>query len=111
MKNLRYLPLALLFAGQNAFAQATPGPTSGGYSIGTSGGTGFIAQLEALMQSWINFVSGPLGVAVCVIAFVIAAILWVFAPRSGAVGMAVRAIAAVIVIFNLGSIVAAFVLP
>jgi len=84
--------------------------TTSGYDIGTSGGTGFIAQLEALFQSWVDFLTGPLGVAVCAIGFVVAAIMWVFAPKSGAMGLAVRAIAAAIVIFNLGSIIAAFVL-
>lgn len=79
-----------------------------GYALPTSGATGILASIETTLVELADFMSGPFGVFVVILGFIIAGTLWVFAPRSGALNIAVRAIAAVIVVFNLTAIITYF---
>ncbi len=81
-----------------------------GYTLPTSGSSGILAQIETKMTEIANFVSQPLGVFLVICAFIFAAALWIFSPRSGALSVAFRAVAALIVVFNLTAIVTYFTL-
>ena len=67
-----------------------------------------IGKFEEYMQDWINFFSGPFGVAVVVGSIILAVSIFVFAPKQGAMGLFGRAVVAGIVIVNLTTIVAGF---
>lgn len=79
-----------------------------GYTLPGSGASGILGQIETKMTELANFVSQPLGVFVVICAFVFAAALWIFAPKSGALSYGFRAVAALIVVFNLTAIVTYF---
>lgn len=81
-----------------------------GYTLPSSGASGILAQIETKMIELANFVSQPLGVFVVICAFVFAAALWIFAPRSGALSVGFRAVAALIVVFNLTAVITYFTL-
>ncbi len=79
-----------------------------GYTLPTSGATGILQNIETTMSQIANFVSQPLGVFVVIVAFIFAACLWIFSPRSGALSYAFRAVAALVVVFNLTAIISYF---
>jgi hypothetical protein len=99
-QTLRVLALATAscFATGRASAQA-------GYTLPTGTETGFLQQVVTKMQEIASFVSSPLGAMVVLAAFIIAAASWVFAPKSGAVGLGLRAVAAGIVVFNITALI------
>lgn len=90
-----------------ALAPATS-HAAAGYTLPGSGASGILGQIETKMTELANFVSQPLGVFVVICAFVFAAALWIFAPKSGALSYGFRAVAALIVVFNLTAIVTYF---
>jgi hypothetical protein len=107
----RSTPLPILRGGVAAAAgaiiTASEAEAAPGYTIQQKG-TGILANVSSTLQDIGNFMSTTLGELACLAAFVIAALMWAFAPKSGALGIAVRGIAATIVIFNLTAIFAYF---
>lgn len=101
MKNpiVRVAAVAAMIAGF-----ASPAFADAGYTLPSSGASGILGNIERWLTQLVSFVTGPGAVAVAVLAFIGAAALWVFAPRGGAIGIAMRAIAATIVVFNLTAI-------
>ncbi len=88
---------------------ATPGALAApGYTLPSSGSSGILANIEQTMGQIANFVSQPLGVFIVIVAFIFAGALWVFSPRSGALAIAARAVAALVVVFNLTAIISFF---
>lgn len=92
-----------------ALAPATA-HAAAGYTLPASNASGILGQIENKLTELANFVSQPLGVFVVICAFVFAAGLWIFAPRSGALSVGFRAVAALIVVFNLTAIITYFTL-
>lgn len=84
-------------------AEAAPG-----YTLPSSGSTGILQSIETSLDNIANFVSQPLGVFVVVVAFIFSAACWIFAPKSGALAIGARAVAALIVVFNLTAIITYF---
>ncbi|WP_256940556.1 hypothetical protein [Acetobacter persici] len=80
---------------------------SPGYQVQTKG-SGILSNISATMQDIGNFMSTTMGELAVLGGFVVAAVLWAFAPKSGAVGYAVRAAIAAIIIFNLTAVIAYF---
>jgi hypothetical protein len=76
-----------------------------GYTLPTGTETGFLQQLAAKMQELASFTSSPLGAFVVLAAFIGAAAGWVFAPKSGAMGLGMRAVSAGVVVFNITAII------
>ena len=87
---------------------AVPALAAPGYTLPTSGSTGILQSIETTMDSIANFVSQPLGVFVVVAAFIFSACMWIFAPKSGALSVGFRAVAALVVVFNLTAIITYF---
>jgi hypothetical protein len=85
-------------AAGSALAQA-------GYTLPTGQTTGFVQQTVTKMQEIASFTSSPLGAFVVLCGVIGAACAWVFAPKSGAVGMGVRAGAAGVAVFNITQII------
>lgn len=83
---------------------ASPALADEGYTLPSSGASGILGNVEQWLTQLVSFVTGPAAVAIAVLAFIGAAALWVFAPRGGAIGVALRAVAATIVVFNLTAI-------
>jgi type IV secretory pathway VirB2 component (pilin) len=79
-----------------------------GYTLPTSTATGFLQQLQTWMQGLASFVTSPLGAFIVIAGIVIAAGTWVLAPKNGALGMGMRAVAAGIAVFNITAIVSWF---
>ena len=86
----------------------SPALAAPGYTLPSSGSTGILASIEQSMTQIANFVSQPLGVFIVIVAFIFAGALWVFSPRSGALAIAARAVAALVVVFNLTAIISYF---
>lgn len=84
-----------------------PFMSSAGVDIGTSGNTGF-ATIEAWLQSFVNFMDGPGGLAVVVISIIAAVAAWMFAPKDGVMGPLFRVVVGAIVIINVGTWVTTF---
>ena len=97
--------LALAVAGV-----ATSAHAAAGYTITSQGGTGILQNITTLLTNIVEFASTTLGEVIVVIGFVLAVIGWVAAPRSGAIGIAVRACCGAIVVFNLTSLISYFTL-
>jgi hypothetical protein len=76
-----------------------------GYTLPTSSATGFLQTLQSKMQELASFVSSPLGAFVVLLAFIGAACSWVFAPKSGAVMVGMRAVFAGLAVFNVTAII------
>lgn len=100
--------LAALAGGVASFAVSLPALAAPGYSLPTSGSTGILASIEQSMTEIANFVSEPMGVFIVIVAFIFAGAMWVFSPRSGALAIAARAVAALVVVFNLTAIISYF---
>ncbi|PYD79785.1 hypothetical protein CFR80_14625 [Komagataeibacter oboediens] len=90
-----------------ALAPASQAFASPGYSVQTQG-SGILSNIASTMQDIGNFMSTTMGELAVVGGFVVAALLWAFAPKSGAVGYAVRAAIAAIIIFNITAVIAYF---
>lgn len=107
----RSTPLSILGGGVAATAgaiiTASEAEAAPGYTIQQKG-SGILANVSSTMQDIGNFMSTTMGELACLAAFVLAALMWAFAPKSGALGMAVRGMAATVVIFNLTAIFAYF---
>jgi type IV secretory pathway VirB2 component (pilin) len=84
-----------------------PFVSSAGVDIGTSGNTGF-ATIEAWLQSFVDFMDGPGGLAVVVVSIIAAVAAWMFAPRDGVMGPIFRVVVGAIVIINVGTWVTTF---
>ena len=78
-----------------------------GVDIGTSGSAGF-ATIEKWLQSFVNFMDGPGGLAVVVISVIVAVGAWMFAPKDGMMGPILRVVVGAIVIINVGTWVTTF---
>jgi len=89
-------------------AGASPALAAPGYTLPTSGSSGILASIEQTMTQIANFVSQPMGVFIVIVAFIFAGAMWVFSPRSGALAIAARAVAALVVVFNLTAIISYF---
>lgn len=87
------------------FAASAPALAAPGYTLPTSGSTGILASIEQSMSEIANFISESMGVFIVIVAFIFAGAMWVFSPRSGALAIAARAVAALVVVFNLTAIV------
>lgn len=83
-------------------------PAHAGYALGGSTSGPFV-KLTSWMQGYIDFMDGPFAIAVIVAAIVLAGVIWTFAPKSGGLGFACRAVGAGIVILNVGTWMASFV--
>jgi len=79
-----------------------------GYSLGGSG-SGPFAKLTEWMQDFIDFMDGPMGIGIVVISLILGVVVWIWAPKSGAVGVLVRVVIGAIVILNVGTWMASFV--
>jgi hypothetical protein len=90
--------LTLSLTAGRALAQAQ-------YTLPTTTATGYLQQATAKMQELASFTSSPLGALVVLMGFIGAAAGWVFAPKSGAVGLGMRAAAAGVVVFNITSLI------
>lgn len=87
---------------------SVPALAAPGYALPTSGATGILASIEQSMTEIANFISEPMGVFIVIAAFIFAGAMWVFSPRSGALAIAARAVAALVVVFNLTAILSYF---
>jgi hypothetical protein len=84
---------------------AGPALAQAGYTLPTGTTTGFLQQVVTKMQELGSFTSSPLGAFVVLCGIIGAACCWVFAPKSGAVGMGLRAVSAGIAVFNIAAII------
>ena len=84
------------------------GPTFAGYSLGGSS-SGPFGKLTQWMQDYVDFMDGPAALAIIVVSIIIAVCAWIWAPKSGAVGILVRVVIGGIVILNIGTWVVSFV--
>lgn len=82
-------------------------PAYAGYALG--GGTGTFGKLTQWMQDYVDFMDGPAAIAMIVVSIIIAVCAWVWAPKSGAVGVLLRVVVAGIVVLNIGTWMASFV--
>ena len=71
------------------------------YDIGKSNGGGFLVLLETIIQDWVNFATGPWAMAVVGGSIVAAVTLWVAAPKSGVLGIVMRAATGGIALLNI----------
>ncbi len=78
-----------------------------GVDIGSSGSAGF-ATIEAWLQSFVDFMDGPGGLAVVVVSIIVAVGAWMFAPKDGMMGPILRVVVGAIVIINVGTWVTTF---
>jgi len=79
-----------------------------GYSLGGST-SGTFGKLTQWMQEYVDFMDGPAALAVIVVSIIVAVCAWIWAPKSGAVGVLVRVVVGGIVILNVATWVASFV--
>ncbi|RZI40354.1 hypothetical protein EGT07_23720 [Herbaspirillum sp. HC18] len=93
------------FVGALGMALATA--AHAGPSIGTGGGTAY-SKLTTWLQNFVDFMSGPFGLAVVIISIIIAFSVWAFVPKEGIAGPVLRVVVAAIVIINVGTWVATF---
>jgi type IV secretory pathway VirB2 component (pilin) len=78
-----------------------------GPSIGSGGGTAY-TKLTAWLQNFVDFMSGPFGIAVVVVSIILAFSVWAFAPKEGIAGPVMRIVVAAVVIVNVGTWLATF---
>lgn len=83
-------------------------PAYAGYDLGGSS-SGPFGKLTEWLQWMIDFMDGPMGLAMVVGGLVVGCCVWIFAPKGGAVGFMARCVAAGIVVLNIGTWVASFV--
>ena len=74
-----------------------------GYDIGSSSGPFgvFVDWLQTLLDA----LDGPIGIAVVVISLIAGILLWINQPRSGALAWVIRAVVGGLAIFNIAVIV------
>ena len=70
--------------------------------IGTTDNEGF-ALITEWFQAFVDFMEGPMGVAIVVLSLVIAVATWVFAPREGLFGPVIRVAVGALVLLNIGT--------
>lgn len=78
-----------------------------GPSIGTGGGTAY-AKLTGWLQNFVDFMSGPFGIAVVIVSIILAFSVWSFAPKEGIAGPILRLVVSAVVILNVGTWLATF---
>ncbi len=78
-------------------------PLQAGYNIGSSSGPFgvFIDWLQTLLDA----LDGPIGIAVVVISLIAGILLWINQPRSGALAWVIRALVGGLGVFNIAIIV------
>ncbi len=70
--------------------------------------SGFFSQIGAWMQSFVDFLEGPFGLAVTVIGLGVALTVWIMGTRSGeGMGMFVKVIIAGMLLINIPSLIIA----
>ncbi len=102
MKNWSRDAYAALFAQMiiagNAFAGTDIGaPTSG-----------LFAKMGAFFQEVVDLMEGPFAIAMIVLSMVFAVAVFVWAPRSGALAVALRVVVGAFVIFSIPAWISAF---
>jgi type IV secretory pathway VirB2 component (pilin) len=80
----------LLIASSKAFA---------GVSVGKGGGAGFDIASKWL-QNWVDFMTGPFGIAVVITSLIIAFGTWAMMPKEGIVAPVLRVVVSGIAILN-----------
>jgi type IV secretory pathway VirB2 component (pilin) len=74
---------------------------AGTYNIGSGGGTMF-TKMTSLLQSCVDFMTGPFGAAVVVLSVCIGCAVWTFYPKEGWTGFCMRGASAGLVLLNVG---------
>lgn len=98
----KHIKSALCAALASTSQLALAGPNIGG------GGGGDFAILRQWLQNFVDFMAGPFGLAVVIIAIIIGFATWAVLPKEGIVGTVMRVVVAGIVIINVGAWVASF---
>jgi type IV secretory pathway VirB2 component (pilin) len=62
--------------------------------------TADLSGLTGLLQSFVDFMTGPFGKAAVVISIIVAFVTWIFAPREGIFGPVLRVVVAGIAVMN-----------
>jgi hypothetical protein len=91
-KGLKGLMLGLALVGANAYA-ASP-------DLGTAAGP--FSRIVSGLQEILDFLSGPVAIFILAASLIAAVVLWMFAPKEGALGGIVRVLAAGIMLVNIG---------
>lgn len=104
---MKYLNPGRLAAAAVAAVSASANAATG-YSITASGSTGILQSIENKVIEICNFSTSTGGIAVCLLGVLIAAFCWVFAPKSGVLQYAARAVIAVVAVFNLTAVISYF---
>jgi len=81
-------------------------PALAGYDLGTSEGP--FSLITNWMQNFVDFMDGPAGVAMVVVSLIVGVAVWIWAPKSGAVGLIFRVVIGAIVVLNVGTWMASF---
>ena len=71
------------------------------YSIGS--GTGGFTKITSLLQSWVDFMTGPYGKAIVAGSIILGVTAWAVLPKEGILGYAVRGAVVGAVVFNIGT--------
>ncbi len=80
-----------------------PGVARAEFDIGTTGGP--LDFITKAFQTAMDFLTGPAALAFLVGSIVVGGVMWAYAPKSGALGIAFRAILVLLIVFNLTVIV------
>ena len=83
-------------------------PAFAGYALGGSS-SGPFGKITQWMQDYIDFMDGPAALGIIVVSIIVAVCAWIWAPKSGAVGVLLRVVIGGIVMLNIGTWVASFV--
>jgi len=65
-------------------------------------------QMAEWLSKYANFMQGPFAMALILGSMILAACVWVFSPKEGALGLLARAVAAGFVVLNAGTWLASF---
>ncbi len=80
--------------------------TAPDFSAGGAGNNDLFSGLIDLMQSWGDFMAGPLAMLFVLVGFFIFGVLWIFAPRAGdLIGFFIRIIVVGFGLFNVGALI------
>ena len=71
-------------------------------------GKGPFAKIVTWFQQLVDFMDGPFGEIVIVASLLLGVAVWVFAPKSGAVGLFLRGVVGGIIILNLAAWITSF---
>lgn len=88
------------------YAVAAPGD---GFDIGGPGDDSALAGITNFIQDIVDFVDGPVALAFSFVSIAGMAVTWAIAPKmTGAMGVFIRVLIAVIIILNIGAWIAAY---